>query len=318
MYELRLLRDGASVFVVRVCNVALQIGRDPTNDLVLADPMVSAQHALLWVQDGALRVRDLGSRNGTFVDEVRVEGSVVVPDGAEVRFGPDARARAVKISDTDITAEGLVVEDVATGVCTALASDRLNIGSGPDADLVLPTAPLRLATLIVHDGGEVWVGTEDDEHPVEVGEPFSVGGREFVIRPGDTLRAPTQGPRGERYPYALTATLTGPTGPAATIRNVQTGQTYRIDAENRAVLLYLLTRRVVQDREAGLPQRDLGWLTDDDVRTGVWGRGASEDNKLHVLIYRLRNELQKAGFDPWFIEKKRRFVRVRLAGAEVV
>ncbi|MGK0347601.1 MAG: hypothetical protein ACI855_003688, partial [Myxococcota bacterium] len=52
-------------------------------------------------------------------------------------------------------------------------------------------------------------------------------------------------------------------------------------------------------------------------RLGVWGRGAGEDNKLHVLVYRLRNELKKAGFDPWFIEKRRKYIRARIAGAEI-
>ena len=50
---------------------------------------------------------------------------------------------------------------------------------------------------------------------------------------------------------------------------------------------------------------------------GVWGRSAQDDNKLHVLVYRLRNELKKVGFEPWFLEKRRRYTRLRLQNAVI-
>jgi DNA-binding NtrC family response regulator len=48
------------------------IGADALCDLVLDDPKVSRKHAELRVVQGGLRVRDLESKNGTFVDGVRV------------------------------------------------------------------------------------------------------------------------------------------------------------------------------------------------------------------------------------------------------
>src|SRR6187401_1674397 len=58
--------------------VALQraqatVGRHPTNDLVLQDPLVSAVHLELTRRPGAhVLVRDAGSTNGTWIGDNRV------------------------------------------------------------------------------------------------------------------------------------------------------------------------------------------------------------------------------------------------------
>ena len=54
--------------------------------IVLADPMVSRIHAELELRDGGMWVRDLGSRNGTYIEGVMV-GSGRVPDGGRIRLG---------------------------------------------------------------------------------------------------------------------------------------------------------------------------------------------------------------------------------------
>lgn len=63
------------------------VGRGETCDVVLTDVKVSRQHARLSVANGTVTVTDLGSSNGTFVDGVRVEGSMGVPHRAEIRMG---------------------------------------------------------------------------------------------------------------------------------------------------------------------------------------------------------------------------------------
>ena len=51
------------------------IGAHPSNDLVLASDTVSRFHCELVSEGTGVRVRDLGSKNGTFIDGVRVESA---------------------------------------------------------------------------------------------------------------------------------------------------------------------------------------------------------------------------------------------------
>src|SRR3954463_12795889 len=62
------------------------VGRSRTCDLILPDSSVSRSHAELSVQGGLVRVNDLNSRNGTYVNENRVQ-SCDLPVGCELRFG---------------------------------------------------------------------------------------------------------------------------------------------------------------------------------------------------------------------------------------
>ncbi len=50
----------------------LSIGRHPSCDIVLRSPSVSRHHARLRHRDGAWVLQDLDSRNGTWVNDVRV------------------------------------------------------------------------------------------------------------------------------------------------------------------------------------------------------------------------------------------------------
>lgn len=65
----------------------LVIGRDPSADLLLDHPMVSAFHARILVGRQHVTVEDLGSRNTTLVGGRPAEQSVLY-DGATVRIGP--------------------------------------------------------------------------------------------------------------------------------------------------------------------------------------------------------------------------------------
>ena len=64
----------------------LVIGSHPEADLVVTDTGISRYHAELGLLADGVRVRDLGSTNGTFVGESRVE-SVVVHPTTEIRIG---------------------------------------------------------------------------------------------------------------------------------------------------------------------------------------------------------------------------------------
>src|SRR5262245_50846723 len=81
--EYRLTIDGkVQTFAVP----KLVIGADPRADLVLADPAMSKFHCEIRIANGAATLRDLGSRNGTLVDHVRVI-EAPLRDGAVLQLG---------------------------------------------------------------------------------------------------------------------------------------------------------------------------------------------------------------------------------------
>jgi hypothetical protein len=63
------------------------IGRDPDNDVVLADNSVSRRHALVSIRGGAFCVRDMHSSNGTYVSGRRIGTDTTVQNGVRIRFG---------------------------------------------------------------------------------------------------------------------------------------------------------------------------------------------------------------------------------------
>ena len=63
------------------------IGRNPDCTLVVNENSVSRQHAELVKEDGKVLLKDLGSANGTFLNEQKVVESVEVKRGDRVRVG---------------------------------------------------------------------------------------------------------------------------------------------------------------------------------------------------------------------------------------
>lgn len=66
----------------------IQIGRDSTNDVVLNVSQVSRFHALIEKIGQRYKVKDLGSTNGTFVNDQRITGEVRLNPDDTVRIGP--------------------------------------------------------------------------------------------------------------------------------------------------------------------------------------------------------------------------------------
>jgi pSer/pThr/pTyr-binding forkhead associated (FHA) protein len=60
----------------------LTIGRAQENDLALfVDPSVSTRHARIVIENGQYWLEDLGSTNGTYLGEGRVQGRVLIGPG---------------------------------------------------------------------------------------------------------------------------------------------------------------------------------------------------------------------------------------------
>ena len=292
----------------------VHVGRGPANQLILSDDTVSWNHAQVWVEGGRAWVRDLGSRNGTFRNGSQVSSAVPLNVGDVLKFGK--RIEGTLQAPLGLAAAQLRVlklEEVATGTQFMLTGNRFHIGSGADAHL-RTDGPARAATLMIHED-EIWVGTDDEEFQVALGETFKVAGRSMRIVDGELEHVPTVEFGEVQYPYTCRVNPNGRRGPEAWLED-PTGNSHHAEG-NKAILIYLLARQLKSDRDGGVPEEEEGWLSDADVRTGIWGKGGGTRSALNVLVHRTRKQLAADGFDPWFIEKKRRGVRVRLREVNV-
>src|SRR5438132_7046615 len=62
------------------------VGRNPNNRLCVTDPSLSRQHCVIAYRTGQYELRDLDSRNGTFVNGVPVHERILA-EGDELQIG---------------------------------------------------------------------------------------------------------------------------------------------------------------------------------------------------------------------------------------
>lgn len=87
MAKLVINPTSASKKEIPLARRALSIGRDPSNDLVLSDSMVSRRHAILEPSNDDYILRDNNSSNGTLVNGDRVDKEQTLRDGDLVAIG---------------------------------------------------------------------------------------------------------------------------------------------------------------------------------------------------------------------------------------
>jgi DNA-binding winged helix-turn-helix (wHTH) protein len=64
------------------------LGRDPAADIRVDAVGVSRRHAIIVVDPDAVMLHDLGSKNGTYANNVRIDSPVRLQDGTEIHLGP--------------------------------------------------------------------------------------------------------------------------------------------------------------------------------------------------------------------------------------
>src|SRR6516162_2757323 len=82
------IRSRAEGLRIPVDRLPFLVGRDPLCHLRPASLMVSQHHCAIWSRNGELRVRDLGSTNGTYLNGLAVTGEEAAHNGDQLKIGP--------------------------------------------------------------------------------------------------------------------------------------------------------------------------------------------------------------------------------------
>ncbi|MFL6733576.1 MAG: TIR domain-containing protein [Sphingomicrobium sp.] len=78
----------------------LKIGRAAPADIILSDRQVSRTHCMVELADGGLRVSDLNSTNGTYIDGKKIDGSAPLAVGSSLRVGSVLLKHRIRTSRT--------------------------------------------------------------------------------------------------------------------------------------------------------------------------------------------------------------------------
>lgn len=251
------------------------VGRDLACDVRVRSSLVSKEHASLHWMGDRWEVRDLGSRNGTWVGDrllARGEGHGLAP-GDTLTFGEAAcRFTLVDASEPRVTAR-------------RLGTSIVRVADGPL--LVLPSEDHPLTT-IFEEGG-VWVAESDAEkHPVADRETLVVAGEEWFLELPRIADVTWEA--GAAQPTLGTIRLR--LGVSRDEEHVEVmifhgGRVTTLAARTGHYLLVLLARARLADVGASVIER--GWVSRDVLCREM----RIDANRLNVEVWRLRKQLSE-------------------------
>lgn len=112
------------------------IGRQAGNDVCIPEQHVSRQHAVINYRDGIFMITDLGSANGTFVNDVHLTEPFPLASGDEIRL----YVPLLKFSATVTEEDQHYAEEHGTLITAAISTGKgkLIITNGPQEGSTVP------------------------------------------------------------------------------------------------------------------------------------------------------------------------------------
>jgi diguanylate cyclase (GGDEF)-like protein len=115
-------RDGGGKCIT-LDRALLRIGRDPDNEIVLDDEGVSRRHARIEKRNGRLLLMDVGSKNGTLINDAEVSSLVELKTGDRIKVGSTI-FKYLTASDLEASLHEQIFVSTTTDELTGLRSKR--------------------------------------------------------------------------------------------------------------------------------------------------------------------------------------------------
>ncbi len=281
------------------------IGRSTACGLVLAESYISMQHACFRWSGSHWLVRDLGSRNGTFLDHValRDQDWHDVHASVQLAFGhPDEAWDLVDASPPEPMLIPL-------------------LGGQPrviDADcLLLPDESSCEATLLRDDSGRWWLETvaQPSARALSDQEAFEVGNESFRFHLPVAHRSTEPLDAGLDWQDILLEFLVSRDEEHVELVMHWHGRQTSLGSRAHHYLLLELARRRVAERGAHLPEPSCGWVYHDELSRAL----RMDEQRVNLEVFRLRQQFAKLNLrEPMRIVERRPRTRQLRIGAPLL
>ena len=250
------------------------VGRSPACDLRLEERHVSGEHATISWTGEHWEIRDLGSRNGTFVNGERLQAGqgVEITTDVQIAFGaPNPR---------------WILVDDSPPALMAIHETTGEVRAGQDDLLILPDT--EVAEVSVYADSVGW-WMDDGNGPVAVDERSTIetsAGPWRLLLPSVLEGTPLVQHTLESVELHFAVSRNEE---RVEITVVNDGVKLSLTPREHAYVLLTLARARRADAELPPPQR--GWRDRDELERML----ALDANALNVAIHRARQQLSAAG-----------------------
>ncbi|GMO31099.1 MAG: hypothetical protein Ta2B_12140 [Termitinemataceae bacterium] len=160
----------------------LKIGRSSSNDIMLHDATVSSHHATITIADnGDVRIKDLNSKNGTYINGQRIYQETLITSKDEVKAGGSIVDWQKKQQAPKPARKFPVMLDASSNI-----KSKKMIGRNAMNDIVVAHSEVSgtHAQLLQKENGDIVIADSGSTNGTYVnGKKISMQ----VLRPGDTV-----------------------------------------------------------------------------------------------------------------------------------
>jgi len=258
------------------------VGRAASLALHINERYVSAQHALLRWTGQRWELRDLGSRNGTFLNGERIKPAedYVVRPGFQMAFGKVEKAWEL----VDDSAPSVMVVPI-DGADPILVEGEL---------LALPSGEDPRVTIYRSEGSWFLEQADESISPITNLQSFEVAGRvwRFCCAEGtskttlaDSLSV------GLEVRYLQLSFSVSSDEETVHLQMSCGGKTVDMGSRGHNYLLLTLARRRVEDAAGGHPEAACGWIYQDDFPNDPMMAAP----QLNIDVFRIRQQFGSVG-----------------------